>query len=118
MATIELNNITFTYNKNTPSAVCALDHVSLKIDGAAEVVVGLIPFPGAVIPSGIAAQHLLSRLTEDVDVLPPHALRDFHVRAVHRAQRHRAVEHEFHVAGAAGLLARQTDLLGKIAGGH
>jgi len=47
MATIELNNITFTYNKNTPSAVCALDHVSLKIDGAADGITGLIGHTGS-----------------------------------------------------------------------
>ena len=42
MATIELKNLAFTYNKNTPSAVCALDHVSLTIDGAADGITGLI----------------------------------------------------------------------------
>ncbi len=47
MAVIELNNITFTYNKNTPSAVCALDHVSLKIDGAADGITGLIGHTGS-----------------------------------------------------------------------
>ena len=43
MATIELKNLTFSYNKNTPSAVCALDHVSLTIDGAAD---GITPRGG------------------------------------------------------------------------
>ena len=47
MAVIELKNITFTYNKNTPSAVCALDHVSLKIDGAADGITGLIGHTGS-----------------------------------------------------------------------
>ena len=47
MAVIELNNISFTYNKNTPSAVCALDHVSLKIDGAADGITGLIGHTGS-----------------------------------------------------------------------
>lgn len=47
MATIELNNITFTYNKNTPSAVTALDHISLKIDGAADGITGLIGHTGS-----------------------------------------------------------------------
>ncbi|MGN1346899.1 MAG: energy-coupling factor transporter ATPase [Eubacteriales bacterium] len=47
MATIELNNLTFTYNKNTPSAVTALDHVSLYIDGAADGVTGLIGHTGS-----------------------------------------------------------------------
>ncbi len=47
MATIELKNLTFTYNKNTPSAVCALDHVSLTIDGAADGITGLIGHTGS-----------------------------------------------------------------------
>ena len=47
MATIELKNLAFTYNKNTPSAVCALDHVSLTIDGAADGITGLIGHTGS-----------------------------------------------------------------------
>ncbi|MBO5257734.1 MAG: energy-coupling factor transporter ATPase, partial [Clostridia bacterium] len=47
MATIELKNLTFSYNKNTPSAVCALDHVSLTIDGAADGITGLIGHTGS-----------------------------------------------------------------------
>lgn len=46
MAVIELNNLTFTYNKNTPSAVTALDHISLKIDGA-DGITGLIGHTGS-----------------------------------------------------------------------
>ncbi len=46
MAVIELNDLTFTYNKNTPSAVTALDHVSLKIDGA-DGITGLIGHTGS-----------------------------------------------------------------------
>ena len=42
---------------------------------------------------------------------------DLHVGAVQRAQGDRAVEHELHVAGAAGLLAGQGNLLGDVAGG-
>ncbi|MBQ7314248.1 MAG: ATP-binding cassette domain-containing protein, partial [Clostridia bacterium] len=47
MATIELKNLTFSYNKNTPSAVCALDHVSLTIYGAADGITGLIGHTGS-----------------------------------------------------------------------
>ncbi len=46
MAVIELNDLTFTYNKNTPSAVTALDRVSLKIDGA-DGITGLIGHTGS-----------------------------------------------------------------------
>ncbi len=46
MAVIELNDLTFTYNKNTPSAVTALDHVSLKIDDA-DGITGLIGHTGS-----------------------------------------------------------------------
>lgn len=47
MSTIELKNIYFTYNKKTPSAVCALDDVSLKIDGERDGVTGLIGHTGS-----------------------------------------------------------------------
>ena len=49
--------------------------------------------------------HGFGAHAEDVDVLRAHLLVNFHVGAVHGAQRERAVHHEFHVAGAAGLLA-------------
>ncbi len=47
MATIELTNVTFTYNKNAPSATRALDNISLKIDGEADGITGLIGHTGS-----------------------------------------------------------------------
>lgn len=47
MAKIELKNITFTYNKGTPSAVKALDNIFLKIDGEHDGVTGLIGHTGS-----------------------------------------------------------------------
>lgn len=49
MATIELENVTFTYNKGLPSAVTALDDISLRIDGAdkGHAVTGLIGHTGS-----------------------------------------------------------------------
>ena len=43
---------------------------------------------------------------------------DFDVRAVARAQRNRAVQHQLHIAGAAGLRARGRNLFGYIGGGN
>lgn len=49
MATIELENVTFTYNKGLPSAVTALDDISLRIDGSdkGHAVTGLIGHTGS-----------------------------------------------------------------------
>lgn len=47
MSTIELRNIYFTYNRKTPSAVCALDNVSLEIDGERDGITGLIGHTGS-----------------------------------------------------------------------
>lgn len=44
MATIELKNVSFTYNRSTASAVKALDKVSFKIDGG---ITGLIGHTGS-----------------------------------------------------------------------
>ena len=43
-----------------------------------------------------------------------HGLEDLHVGTVERAQGQRTVHHEFHVAGAGGLLAGSRDLFRKV----
>ena len=57
---------------------------------------------------------LLGRLSEGENIVLPDKLRDLDVRSVHGSQRHSAVEHELHVAGSAGLLGSQRDLLGNV----
>lgn len=47
MATIKLEDVTFTYNKGTPSSVTALDRISLEIDGEHDGVTGLIGHTGS-----------------------------------------------------------------------
>ncbi len=83
----------------------------------------LIVHPGLVALGAVL--HLLVVQLNDVvaarakgvDVVRPHQLGDLHVGPVQGAQGDRAVGHEFHVAGAAGLLGGQGDLLGDVAGG-
>ena len=57
---------------------------------------------------------LIGGLSESENILLTYEFRDLHVRAVHSAQRHRAVEHELHIAGSAGFFGGQGDLLGNI----
>jgi len=54
---------------------------------------------------------------EEEHVLVPDLLADLDVRAVERAERHGAVEHELHVARARGLLGGKADLLGDVCRG-
>ena len=61
--------------------------------------------------------HLVGLEAEEEDVLVPQHLVHLHVGAVQGADGHRAVHHELHIAGAAGLLAGGGDLLGELAGG-
>ena len=49
---------------------------------------------------------LLHARAKDIVVLRARLLDNFHIRAVVRSQRDRAVEHELHVARAAGFRAR------------
>ena len=65
----------------------------------------------------IAADDLVAGFAKDIDVFRAYQLADFHVRAVHGAQRYRAIEHEFHVARTAGLFGSQGNLLGDVARG-
>ena len=65
----------------------------------------------------IEPDDLVGGAAEDVEVLLPHQPGDLHVGTVHGTQSHGAVGHEFHIAGAAGLLGGQRDLLGDVTGG-
>ena len=58
--------------------------------------------------------HLLDGHSEDEDILGADLLADLDIGTVEGADRQRAVEREFHVAGAGGLLAGGGDLLGEI----
>ena len=72
--------------------------------------------PVRVIPAA-AADHLLRRQAEEEEVLLARFRRHLDRRAVARADRQRAVHHEFHVARAAGFVARRRNLVGDVAGG-
>ena len=72
---------------------------------------------GLGIVGGLDGVQLVHRGAEDVVVLPAGLLDDFHVRAVEGAQGHRAVEHQLHVAGAAGFGAGGGNLLADVRGG-
>ena len=85
-----------------------------RVHGAADARVFLVN-RARVIAMQIA--QFLHRRAEDVVVLRPGFLHDLHVGAVVGADGGRAVEHQFHVAGAAGLGAGGGDLLGEVGGG-
>src|SRR5699024_3790556 len=82
------------------------------LDAGAVVVV-----EGMVAVLGVEANDLVAGSAEGEDVVLAHQTGDFHVGAVHGAQGDSAVGHELHVAGAAGFLGGQGDLLRVIAGG-
>src|SRR5262249_26220206 len=66
----------------------------------------------------LAADHDVAGFhAEDRDVLGADVVADFDIGAVERADGHRAVQRELHVAGAGGLHAGGGDLLGEIGGG-
>ena len=66
----------------------------------------------------LALVHLLGGHAEEEDILVPQLLVHLHIGAVQGADGKRAVHHELHVAGAAGLLAGGGYLLGNLRGGH
>ena len=93
----------------------AVDHLGHRL---ADLMVRFVNRHGII---GVLAVHIAHRVaphTEDVDVVHPHLLADFHVRAVQRTDGHRAVHHELHVAGAAGFLAGRAQLLGNFRRGN
>jgi hypothetical protein len=75
---------------------------------------------GAQSSTGAASQtsriYLVGGHPEEKEVLGPHPFADFHIGAVERADGQRAVQREFHVAGARGLLAGGRDLFGQVGG--
>ena len=86
-----------------------------RVHGAARAWVGLVQRLRVVaVANGLDFVH---GRPEDEVVLLAGLLDDFDVRAVVGAQRARAVEHQLHVAGAAGLRAGGRDLLGQVGGG-
>ena len=82
------------------------------LDAGAVVVV-----EGMVAVLGVEADDLVAGSAEGEDVVLAHQTGDLDVGAVHGAQGDSAVGHELHVAGAAGFLGGQGDLLRDIAGG-
>ena len=102
--------------ENEPETRAALDlifsdHFSRNEPGFRLVLV----VPVRVVPTA-AGGHLFRRQTEEEEVFLAGLLRHFDGRAIARADRQRAVHHEFHVARAAGLVAGGGDLVGDIAG--
>ena len=87
-----------------------------EIDRPTDVRVSLIPLLRDVVPRSVAVDNLIGGLAEDVDIVLADLLRDLDVRAVHRTERERAVQHELHVAGTGRLLRREADLLREVAG--
>ena len=73
--------------------------------------------PVRVVPAA-AVGHLLRRQAEQEEVLLARLLGHLDGGAVARADGQRAVHHELHVAGAAGLVAGRRDLVGDVAGGN
>ena len=87
----------------------AVDHLR---HGLADLLVGFIDLHGVVVVLAIHILHGVCTHAEDVDVIHAHLLADLHVGAIHGANGQRAVHHELHVAGAAGLLGGGGQLLG------
>ena len=84
---------------------------------AREYRIALGAFAGVVAALRGEALGLLARKAEDRNVLRADALENFDVRAVERAERHGAVHHKLHAAGAARFLSGGGDLLGNVGGG-
>ena len=72
----------------------------------------MIPIPG------VQVDHFVAQCAEQINIVLPHQVGNFHIGAVQGADGQRAVGHELHVAGAAGLLGRQGNLLGQVGGGN
>ena len=72
----------------------------------------------AVSSLGVQLDDLVAAFAEDADVLLSDQVVDFHIGSVHRTQGNGAVEHQLHIAGAAGFLGGKRNLLGNIAGGN
>ena len=86
------------------------------IQRPAHPVFPIVDGPGIVgIPNGL---DILHPGAEDIVVLLPRLSHDLDIGPVIGAQGHRAVEHELHVARAAGLGTRRGDLLGYVRRGN
>lgn len=88
MATIKLEDVTFTYNKGTPSSVTALDHISLEIDGEHDGVTGLIGHTGSgkstlvQMLNGLLKPDIGKVLLDGVDIwAEPKKIRDVRFKA-------------------------------------
>ena len=75
----------------------------------------VLVMPVRAVPAA-AVGDLIGRQAEEEEVLLAGFFGHFDRRAVARADRQRAVHHELHVAGAAGLVTGGRDLVGDVAG--
>ena len=73
---------------------------------------------GGTIPFLVKSRHLVGKQPEYENIFVAHSLVDFHVGSVHGAYGHGAVYHKFHIAGAAGFLARYGNLFADVACRH
>ena len=83
--------------------------VHKRIDRTADARIAVIHITRAVALADVV--DLLDARAEDIIILESRALNDFDVRAVHRPERDRAVQHQLHVARAGCLRASRRNLL-------
>lgn len=70
-----------------------------------------------IVALGFEAHHLLSCQTKEKEVLCPHFLANFHIRAISVPMVSAPLRANFHIAGAGGLFPSGGDLLRKIGSG-
>jgi len=81
---------------------------------------GLCQFPiafdhlGRIVPACAFQRDFFSRQAKDHDVVAAHALHDFNIGAIQRADRQRAVQRKFHITRARCFHARGRNLLRQI----
>ena len=86
-----------------------------RVDSPAEI--GIAVVDAARIVGTAAGVDLLNRVAEDILVFHSCFLGNLHVGAVQSSQRHSAIEHQLHVAGAGSFRAGRGNLLRNIGGG-
>ena len=88
--------------------------VDQRVDGTPDAHVRFIQ--GARVVAPVQSGDLPDRRAKDIVVFHSGALNNFDIRPVERTERHRAVEHKFHIARAAGFGAGGRNLFGDVGG--